>query len=78
MERHILGIVCRTVGDATDVQPVLFHRPEFFGRPLGDLAQIGFTFCLINRVADSLAVRVPPAELFARTWPTMRDQGYRF
>jgi len=178
-ERLILGIVRRMVGEATDVQRVLFHRPEFFGRPLGaithramrlasdwsiaerelfaayvsvqnrcefciachgeyarqagnrrateatlkegtagdprldaalaflaafaadpgalqsshvdrlreagvrdeairDLAQIGFSFCLINRVADALEFRVPPAELFARTWPTMRDRGYRF
>lgn len=178
-ERLILGIVRRTTGEATDVQRVLFHRPEFFGRPLGvithhamrlpgdwsiaerelfaayvsvqnrcdfciachgeyacqagdraavearlrdeasgnprldaalaflaafaagpgaietshidrlreagvgdeairDLAQIAFSFCLINRVADALEFRVPPAELFARTWPTMRDRGYRF
>jgi uncharacterized peroxidase-related enzyme len=178
-ERLILGLVRRTVGEATDVQRVLFHRPEFFGRPLGaithramrlagdwsiaerelfaayvsakngcdfciachgeyacqagdrvavestlrgdgasdprleaalaflaafaaapdavqsshierlrevgvrdaairDLAQIGFSFCVINRVADALEFRVPPAGLFARTWPTMRDRGYRF
>jgi uncharacterized peroxidase-related enzyme len=178
-ERLILGIVRRTAGEATDVQRVLFHRPDFFGRPLGtithhamrlpgdwtiakrelfaayvsvqnncefcivchgeyacqagdrravetalrdgsaddarldaafaflaafaagphaieanhigrlrangvrdeairDLAQIGFSFCLINRVADALEFRVPPTELFARTWPTMRDRGYRF
>jgi uncharacterized peroxidase-related enzyme len=178
-ERLILGIVRRTTGEATDVQRVLFHRPEFLGRPLGtithhamrlpgawsiaerelfaayvsvqnrcdfciachgeyacqagdrgsvestlrgdssgsprleaalaflaafaagpsaittthiarlrevgasgeairDLAQIGFSFCVINRVADALAFKVPPAALFARTWPTMRDRGYRF
>ena len=34
-ERLILGIVRRTMGEATDVQRVLFHRPEFLGRPLG-------------------------------------------
>jgi uncharacterized peroxidase-related enzyme len=178
-ERLILGMVRRMVGEATDVQRVLFHRPEFFGRPLGaithhamrlpsdwsvaerelfaayvsvqnrcefcivchgeyacqagdrevvaatlrtgghddpriaaalaflaafvagpgtldaghvtrlrrvgvrdeairDLAAIGFSFCLINRVADALEFRVPPPELFAKTWPTMRDRGYRF
>jgi uncharacterized peroxidase-related enzyme len=178
-ERLILGLVGRMVGEATDVQRVLFHRPEFFGRSLGtithhamrlpsdwsvaerelfaayvsvqnrcefcivchgeyacqagdreaveatlrngdaddprvaaaltflaafaagpdaielshverlrevyvsdqairDLAQIGFSFCLINRVSDALEFRVPPPELFAKTWPTMRDRGYRF
>ena len=34
-ERLILGIVRRTMGEATDVQRVLFHRPEFLGRSLG-------------------------------------------
>jgi uncharacterized peroxidase-related enzyme len=178
-ERLILGLVRRTMGDATDVQRVLFHRPEFFGRPLGaithramrlrgdwsiaerelfaayvsvqnrcefcvvchgeyacqagdreqvervlsdgvagearldaalaflaafasgpaaitpshleglrragvrdeairNLAQIGFSFCLINRVADALEFTVPRRELFARGWPRMRDSGYRF
>lgn len=178
-ERLILGLVGRMVGEATDVQRVLFHRPELFGRPLGaithhamrlpsdwsvaerelfaayisvqnrcefcivchgeyacqagdreaveatvrdgvahdpriaaalgllaafatspdaiqqshverlrevgvrdaairDLAQIGFSFCVINRVADALEFRVPSPELFAKTWPTMRDRGYRF
>ncbi|MBA2382952.1 MAG: hypothetical protein H0V73_12650 [Chloroflexi bacterium] len=175
----ILGIVRRTMGEATDVQRVLFHRPEFLGRPLGaithhamrlpgdwsvaerelfaaflskqnrcdfciachgeyasqagdrslverilsdgvagdarldaalefltafatgpaaitsrhldrlrqagvrdeairDLAQIAFAFSLINRVADSLEFRVPGPDLFARSWPRMRDHGYRF
>jgi uncharacterized peroxidase-related enzyme len=178
-ERLILGIVRRTMGEATDVQRVLFHRPEFLGRPLGaithhamrlpgdwsiaerelfaayvsiqnrcdfcivchseyacqagdraavettlrdgasgnprlegalaflaafaagpsaiepshvarlrqvgvrdeaihDLAQIGFAFCLINRVADALEFKIPRRELFARGWPRMRDRGYRF
>ena len=36
-ERLILGIVSRTMGEATDVQRVLFHRPEFLGRPLGTI-----------------------------------------
>jgi uncharacterized peroxidase-related enzyme len=177
-ERMILGIVRRTMGEATDVQRVLFHRPEFLGRPLGalthhamrlpgdwsvaerelfaaylskqnacdfciachgeyasqagdralvertlrdgqtgdarldaalaflaafaagpdaiardhldglrdagvrdeairDLAQIAFAFSLINRVADALEFHVPGPELFARTWPRMRDHGYR-
>jgi uncharacterized peroxidase-related enzyme len=178
-ERMILGIVRRTMGEATDVQRVLFHRPEFLGRPLGaithhamrlpgdwsiaerelfaahlsnqnrcqfcivchgeyasqagdravvertlrdgvagdprldaaldfltafagapdavtpghvdqlrqmgvrdeairDLAQIGFSFSLINRVADALEFEVPRPDLFARSWPRMRDHGYRF
>jgi uncharacterized peroxidase-related enzyme len=178
-ERLILGIVRRTMGEATDVQRVLFHRPEFLGRPLGtvthhamrlegdwsiaerelfaaylskqnrcdfcivchgeyasqagdralverilrdgvagdaridaalefltvfasgptaitaghlerlreggvreeairDLAQIAFSFSLINRVADALEFRVPAPDLFARAWPRMRDHGYRF
>ena len=178
-ERMILGIVRRTMGEATDVQRVLFHRPEFLGRPLGgithhamrlpgdwsiaerelfaahlsnqnrcqfcivchgeyasqagdratvertlrdgvagdarldaalefltafaagpqaitprhldrlrqagargeairDLAQIGFSFSLINRVADALEFKVPGPDLFARSWPRMRDHGYRF
>lgn len=178
-ERMILGIVRRTMGEATDVQRVLFHRPEFLGRPLGaithhamrlpgdwsvaerelfaaflskqnrcdfciachgeyasqagdrslvertlsdgvagdarldaalefltafaagpdaitpghldrlrqagvrddairDLAQIAFAFSLINRVADALEFRVPGPDLFARSWPRMRDHGYRF
>jgi len=178
-EQLILGIVRRTMGEATDVQRVLFHRPEFLGRPLGsithhamrlpgdwsiaerelfaawisiqnrcafcvachgeyacqagdratvettlregasgnpridaalaflgafaagpsaiepshvnnlrhvgvrdeairDLAQIGFAFCVINRVADALEFKVPGRELFARGWPRMRDRGYRF
>jgi uncharacterized peroxidase-related enzyme len=178
-ERLILGIVRRTMGEATDVQRVLFHRPEFLGRPLGeithhamrlpgdwsiaerelfaahvstenrcdfcivchgeyasqagdralvertlrdgavgdtrldaalefltafaagpqaitpshvdrlrragvrdeairDLAQIGFSFSLINRVADALEFKVPAPDLFARSWPRMRDHGYRF
>jgi uncharacterized peroxidase-related enzyme len=178
-ERMILGIVRRTMGEATDVQRVLFHRPEFLGRPLGtithhamrlpgdwsiaerelfaahvsnqnrcqfcivchgeyasqagdravveralrdgvvgdprldaalefltafatgpdaitaghldrlcqagvrdeairDLAQIGFSFSLINRVADALEFKVPAPDLFARSWPRMRDRGYRF
>jgi uncharacterized peroxidase-related enzyme len=178
-ERLILGLVRRTMGEATDVQRVLFHRPDFFGRPLGaithhamrlpsdwsiaerelfaayvstqsrcefciachgeyacqagdrgevervlregiagdarldaalallkafasgpeaitpshlerlrragvrdeairDLAQIGFSFCVINRVADALEFRVPGRDLFARGWPRMRDSGYRF
>jgi uncharacterized peroxidase-related enzyme len=178
-ERMILGIVRRTMGEATDVQRVLFHRPEFLGRPLGaithhamrlpgdwsiaerelfaahlsnqnrcqfcivchgeyasqagdralvertlrdgvagdarldaalhflaafaagpdaitpghvdrlrqagvrddairDLGQIGFSFSLINRVADALEFRVPAPDLFARSWPRMRDHGYRF
>ena len=178
-ERMILGIVRRTMGEATDVQRVLFHRPEFLGRPLGgithhamrlpgdwsiaerelfaahlsnqnrcqfcivchgeyasqagdratvertlrdgvagdarldaalefltafaagpqaitprhldrlrqagardeairDLAQIGFAFSLINRVADALEFKVPAPDLFARSWPRMRDHGYRF
>jgi uncharacterized peroxidase-related enzyme len=178
-ERMILGIVRRTMGEATDVQRVLFHRPEFLGRPLGaithhamrlpgdwsiaerelfaaylsnqnrcqfcvvchgeyasqagdravvertlrdgvagearldaaleflaafasgpdaitpahlerlrqagvrdaairDLAQIAFSFSVINRVADALEFKVPAADLFARSWPRMRDHGYRF
>lgn len=178
-ERMILGIVRRTMGEATDVQRVLFHRPEFLGRPLGaithhamrlpsdwsiaerelfaahlsklnrcqfcivchseyasqagdrarvertlrdgaagdarldaaldflaafatgpaaitprhvdrlrqagvrdaairDLAQIGFAFSLINRLADALDFKVPAPDLFARSWPRMRDHGYRF
>lgn len=178
-ERLILGIVQRTMGEATDVQRVLFHRPEFFGRPLGaithhamrlegdwsiaerelfaaylskqnrcdfcivchgeyasqagdrtlvdrvlrdgiagdaridaaleflaafasgpeditaghlerlrvagvrveairDLAQIAFAFSLINRVADALEFKVPESVLFAKSWPRMRDSGYRF
>lgn len=178
-ERMILGIVRRTMGEATDVQRVLFHRPEFLGRPLGvithhamrlssdwsvaerelfaafiskqngcdfciachgeyasqagdrplvqrtlrdgvagdvqldaalgfltafaagpdaikplhldrlrqagvrdeairDLAQIAFSFSIINRVADALEFRVPEPDLFARSWPRMRDRGYRF
>jgi uncharacterized peroxidase-related enzyme len=178
-ERMILGIVRWTMGEATDVQRVLFHRPEFLGRPLGvithhamrlkgdwsiaerelfaahfsnqnrcqfcivchgeyatrsgdralvertlrdgvagdarldaalafltafasgpdaikpghldrlravgvrdeairDLAQIGFSFSLINRVADALEFKVPAPEVFARSWPRMRDHGYRF
>ena len=178
-ERMILGIVRRSMGEATDVQRVLFHRPEFLGRPLGgithhamrlpgdwsiaerelfaahlsnqnrcqfcivchgeyasqagdratvertlrdgvagdarldaalefltafaagpqaitprhldrlrqagardeairDLAQIGFSFSLINRVADALEFKVPGPDLFARSWPRMRDHGYRF
>ena len=178
-ERLILGIVRRTMGEATDVQRVLFHRPEFLGRPLGtithhamrlegdwsiaerelfaaylskqnrcdfcivchgeyasqagdralvertlrdgvsgdaridaalefltafasgptaitgghldrlrqagvrdqairDLAQIAFSFSLINRVADALEFRVPGHDLFARSWPRMRDHAYRF
>jgi uncharacterized peroxidase-related enzyme len=178
-ERMILGIVGRTIGEATDVQRVLFHRPEFLGRALGgithhamrlpgdwsiaerelfaahlsnqnrcrfcivchgeyasqagdraivertlregvagdarldaaldflaafaagsaaitlghvdrlrqvgvrdeairDLAQIGFSFSLINRVADALEFKVPAPDLFARSWPRMRDHGYRF
>jgi uncharacterized peroxidase-related enzyme len=178
-ERLILGLVRRTMGEATDVQRVLFHRPEFFGRPLGaithhamrlpgdwsiaerelfaayvstqnqcefcivchgeyacqagdrrdvertlrdgarddarldaalaflaafasgpsaigpshleglrragvrngairDLAQIAFSFCIINRVADALEFKVPGRDLFARGWPRMRDSGYRF
>jgi uncharacterized peroxidase-related enzyme len=178
-ERMILGIVRRTMGEATDVQRVLFHRPEFLGRPLGDithhamrlpgdwsiaerelfaaylskqngcdfciachgeyasqagdralvertlgdghagdarldaalaflaafaagpaalnrdhlehlrqagvrdeairdLAQIAFSFSLLNRVADALEFRVPRPGLFARSWPRMRDHGYRF
>jgi uncharacterized peroxidase-related enzyme len=187
-ERMILGIVRRTMGEATDVQRVLFHRPEFLGRPLGvithhamrlpgdwsiaerelfaaylsnenrcdfcvvchgeyasqagdrsvverilrdgatgatgatgaagdaridaalafltafasgpdaitpevlerlraagvrdeairDLAQIAFSFSLINRVADALEFEVPAPALFAKSWPRMRDSGYRF
>ena len=178
-ERMILGTVRRTMGEATDVQRVLFHRPEFCGRPLGaithhamrlpgdwsiaerelfaahlstqnrcqfcvvchgeyasqagdravvertlrdgaagdarldaaldfltafatgpgaltpghvdrlrqagvrdaairDPAQIGFSFSLINRVADALEFKVPAPDLFARSWPRMRDNGYRF
>ena len=178
-ERLILGIVRRTMGEATDVQRVLFHRPEFLGRPLGaithhamrlpgdwsiaerelfaaylsnqnrcqfcivchgeyasqagdratvertlrdgvagdarldaaldfltgfaigpdaitpehldrlrqagvrdeairDLAQIGFSFSLINRVANALEFEVPARDLFAKSWPRMRDHGYRF
>ena len=178
-ERLILGIVRRTMGEATDVQRVLFHRPEFLGRPLGaithhamrlpgdwsiaerelfaaylsnqnrcqfcivchgeyasqagdratvertlrdgvagdarldaaldfltgfaigpdaitpghlarlraagvhdeairDLAQIGFSFSLINRVANALEFKVPARDLFAKSWPRMRDHGYRF
>jgi uncharacterized peroxidase-related enzyme len=178
-ERLILGMVRRTMGEATDVQRVLFHRPEFLGRPLGaithramrlpgdwsiaerelfavhlsnqnrcqfcivchgeyasqagdravvertlrdgvagdarldaaldfltafasapdaitpehldrlrqagvrdesirDLAQIGFSFSLINRVADALEFKVPAPDLFAKSWPRMRDHGYRF
>ena len=178
-ERLILGIVRRTMGEATDVQRALFHRPEFLGRPLGaithhamrlpgdwsiaerelfaahlsnqnrcqfcivchgeyasqagdralvertlrdgaagdarldaaldfltafaagpdaimpeqldrlrqagvrdeairDLAQIAFSFGLINRVADALEFKVPAPDLFARSWPRMRDHGYRF
>jgi uncharacterized peroxidase-related enzyme len=178
-ERLILGIVRRTMGEATDVQRVLFHRPEFLGRPLGmithhamrlecdwsiaerelfaaylskqnrcdfcivchgeyasqagdralvertlrdgiagyarmdaalefltafasgpdaitaghlerlrgagvgdaairDLAQIAFAFSLINRVADALEFKVPEPALFAKSWPRMRDSGYRF
>ena len=41
-----------------------------------DLAQIGFSFCLINRVADALEFQVLSREQFARGWPTMRDRGY--
>ena len=178
-ERLILGIVRRTMGEATDVQRVLFHRPEFLGRPLGtithhamrlegdwsiaerelfaaylskqnrcnfcivchgeyasqagdrtlaertlrdgvagdaridaalefltavaagpdaltpghldrlrgagvrdeairDLAQVAFAFSLINRVADALEFKVPELALFAKSWPRMRDSGYRF
>jgi uncharacterized peroxidase-related enzyme len=176
-EKLILGIVARTMGEATDVQRTLFHRPEFLGRPLGaithhamrlagdwsiaerelfaaylsklnrcdfcvvchseyaslagdralvertlhdgvagdaridaalaflsafasgainaghldklreagvrdeairDLAQIAFAFSLINRVADALEFRVPEPALFAKSWPRMRDSGYRF
>ena len=43
-----------------------------------DLAQIAFSFSLINRVADALEFRVPGHDLFARSWPRMRDHGYRF
>jgi hypothetical protein len=43
-----------------------------------DLAQIGFAFSLINRVADALEFKVPAPDLFARSWPRMRDHGYRF
>jgi alkylhydroperoxidase family enzyme len=42
-----------------------------------DLAQIAFCFCLINRVADALEFRVPPAEDFARSWPAMGAKAYR-
>lgn len=45
-------------------------------RAIRDLAQIGFSFCLINRVADALQFRVLSREQFARGWPTMRDRGY--
>ena len=43
-----------------------------------DLAQIAFAFSLINRVADALEFKVPAPDLFARSWPRMRDRGYRF
>jgi uncharacterized peroxidase-related enzyme len=43
-----------------------------------DLAQIAFSFCLINRVADALEFAVPPPAQFARSWPAMRgDRGYK-
>jgi hypothetical protein len=41
-----------------------------------DLAQISFSFCLINRVAGALGFKVMGREQFARGWPTMRDRGY--
>jgi len=178
-ERLIIGFIGRTQGEASDILRALWHRPEFFGRPLGaitqramrlpgdwsiaerelfaafisqqnrcdyciachteyacqagdrarieatlrdgasddpriaaaldflaafaagsealtpahvdrlrgagvrtkairDLAQIGFSFCLINRVADALEFKVMSREQFARGWPTMRDRGYAF
>jgi uncharacterized peroxidase-related enzyme len=42
-----------------------------------DLAQIAFSFCLINRVADALGFKVLSPGQFARGWPMMRDRGYR-
>jgi uncharacterized peroxidase-related enzyme len=42
-----------------------------------DLAQIAFSFCLINRVSNALAFKVLTREQWARAWPTMRDRGYR-
>ena len=177
-ERLILGLVRLMSGDVPDIMRTLFHRPEFFGRPLGaltnramrapgdwavaerelfaayvsqrnhcafciachseyaaqagdraqverilcegpdndarlsaalafltafaagpeaitskhiealraagvrdkairDLAQVAFSFCLINRVADALEFRVPPAADFARSWPAMGERAYR-
>jgi len=42
-----------------------------------DLAQIAFAFSVINRVADALEFKVPEPALFAKSWPRMRDSGYR-
>jgi uncharacterized peroxidase-related enzyme len=36
-EKLILGLVRLMSGDAPDIMRTLFHRPEFFGRPLGAL-----------------------------------------
>ena len=42
-----------------------------------DLAQIAFSFCLVNRLADALEFKVLSPAQFARGWPMMRDRGYR-
>jgi hypothetical protein len=59
-----------------DLRCVLLEDPAP-GEAIRDVAAIRFSFCLIDRVAEALDFRVPPPELIAMTWPTMRDRGYR-
>jgi hypothetical protein len=56
---------------AEPMRRVRSHRPD--GAPPVNL-QPAVRF----RASHNSRFRVPPAELFARTWPTMRDRGYRF
>ena len=42
-----------------------------------DAIGVGFTFNLIDRLADSFSFEVPPADLFAKRAPKMLKRGYK-
>ena len=81
-ERMILGIVRRTMGEATDVQRVLFHRPELLGRPLGVITHHAMRLPGDWSIAERGAVRgaalePEPVRLLRRVSRRVREPGRR-